>query len=112
MLRMLNPTSLGVRQVRLDSADPQKIQVIGLDRFNRSTRRARSIAEVAEDCCRGRVPRTGAPSLSIHAFKDFVGPAERSMRRAPRSRRVLRVLRVDPLSLQFSAPPRASAASA
>jgi len=51
----------------------------------------------------------GARLLSTHAFKDFVGPAERSLRRAPRSRRALGVLRVDQLSLQFSAPPRTSA---
>jgi len=41
-----------------------------------------------------------------------VGPVESSMRRAPRSRRALGVLRVDLLLLQFSAPPRTSAASA
>ena len=33
------------------------------------------MAEVAEDCSPGRIPRMGAASLSIHAFKDFVGPA-------------------------------------
>jgi len=38
-------------------------------------------------------------------------PAEGSVRRAPRARGVLRALRVDRLLLQFSAPPRTSAAS-
>jgi len=69
------------------------------------------LAEDAEDCARGRAPRTGAPPLSSHAFKVFEGPAERSLRRAPRPRSALRVLRVNrlPLPLQFSAPLRPSA---
>ena len=44
------------------------------------------MAEDAEDCSPGRAPSARAPFLSIHAFKVFEGPAERSMRRAPRPR--------------------------
>jgi len=69
------------------------------------------LAEDAEHCARGRAPRTGAPSLSSHAFKVFVGPLESSVRRAPRPRRALRVLRADrsPLPSQLSVPLRLSA---
>ena len=61
---------------------------------NRSTRRARRLAEDAEHDSLGRGPRARTPLLSIHAFKVFVGPAERSLRRAPRPRSALRALRV------------------
>ena len=57
------------------------------------------MTENAEHRIPGQAPGTGATLLSIHAFKVFVGPAERSVRRAPRPRSAFRVLRVDRLPL-------------
>ena len=69
------------------------------------------MAEVAEDRSPGRIPRMGAPTLSIHAFKIF-GARAKSSAALRALAGALRVLRVDRLLLQFSAPPRTSAASA
>ena len=59
------------------------------------------MAEAAEHCSPGRALSARAPSLSIHAFEVFVGPAERSVRRTPRTRQCPRALRVNQLPLSF-----------